>query len=100
MRADPATAYAVSVNGKLDVNTVHAHARGAMVNWLHLHVRGFVALDSEDDETFRTIFLQAQRSRPDLQIQLQLLVLSPVGETNAAKVDLTALPVQPPASRG
>ncbi len=97
MRASSAAAYAVAVKGVLDVNTVHSHPRGAMVNWLHLHVAGFRAGGALPDEKIREAFVMVQRNYPELRLSLQLVMLNPVRSKDVEIItDLTAPPTQPP----
>lgn len=89
--------YAVSVRGKLWPNTVHEHARGAMVNFIFL--TGGNVLDNHPDEKIREWFIHAQRTRPELQIRLERVALTRLHTANPERVDLTAVPGMAPAPK-
>jgi hypothetical protein len=81
------TAYGVSVDGVLDQNTIHSHARGAMVNWLHMNVMRIP--NSASDEGIRQLFLRVQTS-VFKDIQLVVVDLKIRNLVTADTVDLLA----------
>jgi len=52
---EPAKGWAVAVNGIYDVRTVSPTRRGALVNWLHIHIAPVLssASDSYIEELWR-----------------------------------------------
>lgn len=95
------TAYAVAVKGQIDMNVMHGHARGAMVNFLCTQVapwntpEGQRAMAGWDDQRILDTFVSLQRTYPD--IQLVIVGVSVLLTEDPTKVaDLTAAPPSPP----
>lgn len=86
------TAYGITVDGDLDQATIHSHARGAMVNWLHLHVAPI--RQGHTDEDIRKLFLRVQevlrQVTPRRDLELVCVDLKVSHLVNPATVDLRA----------
>lgn len=94
------TAYAVAVDGEVQTNTVHGHARGAMVNFLATQVapwntpEGQQKMGGLPDQVITGMF--AALTRTYAQIQLVLITINVVQpEDPSTMADVTAPP--PPA---
>ena len=90
--------FGVTTDGVLDVDAVHSHARGAMVNWLHR--RGMRLTEAVPDEAIRDVFCKNrhyQRVSNGADIQLVVVGLVTLFSQDPDEVDLTGAPPHAPA---
>ena len=95
------TAYAVAVEKRVQVATVHFHARGAMVNFLCTEVepwntpQGQQRMASLPDTVIRDMFVSLCASYPQVELAVVSLVATRY-EDPAGLADVTAPPLDPP----
>lgn len=88
--------YAISVGDAVLANTVSSHARGAMVNYLHL--RGYAVPNVTPDEAVRQYFLSVLQAENEVGMRVEL-VLVPLFMATPVDAAAVALVQQAPDLR-
>lgn len=89
------TAYAVSADGVVDLNVIHGHARGAMVNFLCTNVApwntpaGQQRMASVPDAVITDMFCALQRTYSEIQLVV-VTIQTAYGVDPATLADVTA----------